>query len=280
MAFQSLLADLSNESVVSDVLNVAVLMAEQHAAHLIGLHVMPPLDIYVTSELGMPATLTQHYLDLQHQLADRVKRVFEVRTDQQSFVAEWRQIDNGITAAADAIAEQGNTSDLLVMSQFDGDHAGCGRDDLPARVLSRCGRPVLVVPRNCEPTVIGNRVFVAWDGGRESTRALFGALPMLRRAAFVRLQRINPPHADRHHVVGLTEELANTLSRHGVRVEVFQSDASASEVGDELLGYAADTDADIMVMGCFGHGAMRDLLLGSTTRHVLKHMKVPVLMSN
>jgi nucleotide-binding universal stress UspA family protein len=240
---------------------------------------MPPIDVYVTSEIGMPAALIQHYMDLQHQVAERVKHLFEVQTAQQDFVAEWRQVDNGITSAVNAITEQGNTSDLLIMSQFDGGRAGSGRNALPAQVLSRCGRPVLVVPRAYEPSVIGERVFAAWDGGRESTRALFSALPMLRRASQVRVQRINSPHADRHHVVGLTEELANTLSRHGVSVEVFQSDASKSEVGEELLHYAADTDSDVIVMGCYGHGALRDLLLGSTTRHVLEHMKVPVLMS-
>lgn len=277
--FQSLLADLSNESVAPDVMNMAVLLATQHEAHLVGLHVMPPLDIYVSSDLALPAALTQHYLDLQRELAGRVKSRFEDRTANQGIVAEWRQVDDGMTSVADAICEQGNTCDLVIMSQFDGDRAGNGRDDLPAQVLGRCGRPVLIVPRGFEPDVIGQRIFVAWDGSRESTRAVFASLPLLRRAAFVRLQRVNPPHADRHRVMGLTEELANTLSRHGVPVEVFQSDSTVSEVGEELLEYAADTEADMMVMGCFGHGALRDILLGSTTRHVLTRMKLPVWMS-
>ena len=55
----------------------------------------------------------------------------------------------------------------------------------------------------------------AWDGQRESTRAVFGALPMLRHATEVRLHRFNLPHPDRHHIVGeLTE--AFSLSAVGM----------------------------------------------------------------
>ena len=280
MAYQTLLADLSHEDVSTEILLVSTMLAEQHGAHLTGTHVMSPLDIYVSSEVPIPAQVTRQLAEQRRELNDRLQRLFEEKTGNQNFVAEWRCVDPGIASASDVITEFGNTADLLIMSQFDGDKPGVARGDLPAHVLSRSGRPVLIVPRAYKPQSIGQRVFVAWDGRRESTRALFGSLPLLRRADSVRLHRINPPGPDRHQVMGITEELANTLSRHGVSVEVSYSDARNQEIGEELLGYARDMDADIVVMGCYGHGAVRDFLLGSTTRYMLSSMHVPLLMSN
>jgi len=280
MAYQTLVADLSCEDVLADTLAVSLMLAEQHGSHLTGLHVMSPLDIYVSLEVPIPAEVTRQMAEKRRVLNDRLQQLFEEKTANQNFVAEWRCVDPGIVSISDVITEYGNTSDLLIMSQFDGDKPGVARSDLPAHVLNRSGRPVLIVPRGYKPQSVGKRVFVAWDGRRESTRALFGALPLLRRADSVRLHRINPPDHDRHQVLGITEELANTLSRHGVSVEVSHSDARTNEIGEELLGYARDMDADVVVMGCYGHSAVRDLLLGSTTRYMLGSMHVPLLMSN
>jgi nucleotide-binding universal stress UspA family protein len=35
-----------------------------------------------------------------------------------------------------------------------------------------------------------------------------------------------------------------------------------------------------MVTGCYGHARWRELVLGGVTRHMLKHMTMPVLMSH
>jgi nucleotide-binding universal stress UspA family protein len=121
---------------------------------------------------------------------------------------------------------------------------------------------------------------VSWDGSRESTRAIFGALPLLRQASLIHLHRINQPYHDRHHIVGITTELANTLARHGVNVEIMHSDAYKNEIGDALLAFAKDMDADVLVMGCYGHSPLREFFLGGTTRHVLANATLPVLMSN
>jgi hypothetical protein len=33
-------------------------------------------------------------------------------------------------------------------------------------------------------------------------------------------------------------------------------------------------------MGCYGHSRLTDLLFGGATRHILRHMTIPVLMSH
>ena len=279
MAYKTLLAHQSNEDVSPAVLQVASLLAGRHSAHLVGLHVQPPLDLFIP-EFPTPVDLTREFLERQNQKEARLKEAFEAATRTQNYVSEWRRVDVMADTVLNALVEQGNTADLIVISQTEGDNSDQRFRHLPEHVLMACGRPLLVVPVGSLVDTVAERIMVAWDGRRESTRALFGALPLLRRASEVRLHRINQPHKDRHRLVGITEELANTLARHGVVLEIVHSDARGGEIADELLSFARDMDADLIVMGCYGHSPLREFVLGGTTRTVLAEITIPVLMSN
>ncbi|MNY76544.1 Universal stress protein family protein [compost metagenome] len=50
-------------------------------------------------------------------------------------------------------------------------------------------------------------------------------------------------------------------------------------IGELILSRAADFDADLIVMGAYGHGRMRELVLGGVTRTLLDSMTAPVLFS-
>ena len=47
-----------------------------------------------------------------------------------------------------------------------------------------------------------------------------------------------------------------------------------------ILSHAADSGADFMVMGGYGHSRLREFILGGVTRSILRSMTVPVLMSH
>ena len=51
-------------------------------------------------------------------------------------------------------------------------------------------------------------------------------------------------------------------------------------VGDEILSRLSDLDADLLVMGAYGHSRMRELVFGGVTRHIARHMTVPTLFSH
>ena len=44
--------------------------------------------------------------------------------------------------------------------------------------------------------------------------------------------------------------------------------------------YAADMQADLLVVGGYGHSRTREMILGGVTRDLLHHMTLPVLMSH
>jgi nucleotide-binding universal stress UspA family protein len=119
---------------------------------------------------------------------------------------------------------------------------------------------------------------VAWNAGREASRAVNDALPLLTRAKVVRILAINPDRTGEHgEEVGA--DVALHLARHGVNADV---SVVGSDIGDAdmLLSQVSDFGADLIVMGAYGHSRARELILGGMTRHVLHHMTVPVFMSH
>lgn len=276
MPYQTLLVHLpADES--DDVLEVATTLARDHGAHLTGLHLIPRIDVQFTYEV--PVSVLRETETRARAAASLVGERFEAATQGDDFVAEWRVLEDVEHPAERTLIELGNTADLIVAGQTRDAGRRGSRGELTARVLAGAGRPMLLVPAERAATTFGQRVFVAWDGQRAATRALFGAMPMLERAESVRLQRINAPTRDRHHAMGATEELADTLGRHGVNVEVFHSDAREAEIGTEILRFAEDWGADALVAGGQEQGATREYLFGSTTRHLLEHLRLPLLTS-
>ena len=70
------------------------------------------------------------------------------------------------------------------------------------------------------------------------------------------------------------------LQRHGIKAREEEIPADDTAIADLLLSRAADLDADLLVMGAYGHSRVRELLLGGATRSILTSMTIPVLMSH
>jgi nucleotide-binding universal stress UspA family protein len=74
--------------------------------------------------------------------------------------------------------------------------------------------------------------------------------------------------------------IALALARHGIKPSVRTSVTTDLSVGDEILSRLADLDADLLVMGAYGHSRIRELVFGGVTRHIARHMTVPTLLSH
>ena len=51
-------------------------------------------------------------------------------------------------------------------------------------------------------------------------------------------------------------------------------------ISDVILRYVADKDADLLVMGAYGHSRFREAILGGATRNLLEMAEIPVLMAH
>ena len=180
-------------------------------------------------------------------------------------VTEWRDL-----GSLRQLSLHARYADLTIMGQTDDGEA----DHVTETVMS-VGRPVMVIPHRGHFPSIGRRALIAWNGSREATRAVYDALPLLRRADHVTVLTLDAEH-DR--VAGA--DISRTLARHTVNVEVVHSAKGEINVGNALLSRAADCGSDLIVMGAFGHSPLHERMLGGATRHILQHMTVPVLISH
>ena len=70
------------------------------------------------------------------------------------------------------------------------------------------------------------------------------------------------------------------LQRLGVAVEAVSLESDGNAVGAVLFAAAADNDCDMLVMGAYGHSRMRELILGGTTRDVVRTCPIPAWLSH
>jgi nucleotide-binding universal stress UspA family protein len=151
--------------------------------------------------------------------------------------------------------------------------------DLPETVALAIGRPVLVVPHiGAKPP--GKVVLLCWNASREAARAAADSLPFLKAAEKVIILAVDPATSSAGHGAEPGADVAAWLSRHGVKVTVQRDVAADSDVGGVILSRAADHDADLIVMGIYGHSRMREMVLGGVSRTLLRSMTVPVVMAH
>ncbi len=141
---------------------------------------------------------------------------------------------------------------------------------------------MLVVPYVGAPAAIGKNVLIAWDGGREASRALADAMPLLVRAKQVTVACLDPGAAACGADTAARERLAAYLHRHGAAARVEHDNLGEGDlaVGDWLLSRAADRGTDLIVMGGYGQPRWREQVLGGATRALLSAMTLPVLMAH
>jgi nucleotide-binding universal stress UspA family protein len=141
-------------------------------------------------------------------------------------------------------------------------------------LLMEVGRPVLVAPPGIE-RLAAKRVVVAWKDTREARRAVHDALPFLTRADEV-LVAVVGPDADREGA----EDVAAYLSDHSVAVTTHLLRSPEVSAADEILRFAGREEADLVVMGAYGHSRLREWIFGGATRDVLQTTPVCCLMSH
>jgi nucleotide-binding universal stress UspA family protein len=279
MALRDVLVHIDTDPACGSRADVATILAEAHGAHLIGLHVMlpPTLPGYVEAEVprGVYEALRNSHDRQRRDRAREAEALFAKHSARGGTIqTEWRVVEGQLVEVAKLHARY---ADLTVVGQgIDVDERALGH--LPEELALAVGRPVLVVPRYGTFRTVGERVLIGWNGGREATRAVHDALPILERARRVIVLSIDPGESPERRLPGA--DLALHLARHGVKVEATYTTAADISVGDVLLSSAADHSADLIVMGAYGHTRMRELILGGATRHLLAHMTVPVLLSH
>lgn len=210
-------------------------------------------------------------------IAQAVVDRFEEGARRAGIAGEHRLVEATLGGATNLFGRIARRFDLAVVGQREPDRMA-PEDLFVEGALFESGRPVIVVPYIQKTGIKLDRVIVCWDGSRTAARAMGDALPFLHRAKAIDVIIVANNRSKGNEIPGA--DVGHHLARHGLNVEVKRIVAEDVDVPNTILSYAADSSADIMVMGGYGHSRLREFVLGGATRGILGSMTVPTLMSH
>ncbi len=270
MSLKYLLVHLDQSERSATRLELAASLARQHSAHLLGLFGQRAQP----QRVGVVATWpSPNYAAAR----DASQTAFQAACADLPH-AEWRDVNRGGDAELlRHITDLARHADLVIMGQHDAQAPACAPEDLVGDVILGCGRPVLVVPYAGHFPEVGRHPLIAWNNARESARALSDSLTLIQGC-------------DEAHVLSFSArleegesscaEVQRHLAAHGIRARTEVILVENFGIMDLLLNRVSDRSADLLVMGAHAHIGFPFDNRGTGTRHILRHMTVPVLMSN
>lgn len=281
MNYKSILVCISDADEAERLVPYASLLARQFDAHLTGLHALQSVETYASISMQVSGAAMTELQDIQTKRAKAVKEVFYRIVSNEDFVSEWRQIETSMAATGERLAEQTRCADLVIMGQIDPEHSQPGPAAIQRHIIEHSGRPVLVVPRYGNFSHMGKRVLIGWSGTGECSRAVHDAIQFCQQNQETNIFWVSGQDTTADAKLEQSgHDIARALSKHDINATVSHQPRSDLPIGDVLLNKAADSGADLIVTGAYGHSRLYDFVIGATTSHLLKYMTVPVLFSN
>jgi len=279
MSYRSLLLYLDSDERCAERTQVAISLAKSLDCHLVGLAPTGRVEFPDFGGAGLGLDSVTEAWGLLHRRSEAAAQRFAEACKEfrlASFETVVVEEDK-----ADALVRHAHCSDLCILGQADPASRNPGLDrDIVQRVVLHSARPTLVLPHAGTFKSLGQRVMVAWDDSREAARAIADAMPLLRGADQVQLVCWNDPgQEDAAATSARLESVRRWLLWHGVKAQA-RVETSGIGITDAMLSRAADFNADLLVMGAYGHARLTEWMLGGATRGLLNAMSLPVLMSH
>lgn len=145
-----------------------------------------------------------------------------------------------------------------------------------AHVGMASGSPILVVGAAPAGPSLGRRIIVAWKDTREAARAINDAWPLLKAAESVTVLMAAK------HVNPASDSMMNAhFEKHRCKnVEFVVDDDDKLETADVIRKHISRLNADLVVLGLFGHSRLQEFILGGVSHDLLEQPPVPLLMSH
>ena len=291
MTFKTILAAASGGSASDGTLELACRFARRFGAHLEAFHAKPdPRDLFTYSTDSFGTSMTGDFVDRfikdADSIAGKTKGAFEAtvaRHQIQVSTAPSQGLPEKIAASAAWREEVGYAPTLVGRRARFFDLVVLGRServvdqphtDVVEQTLIHSGRPVLLAPPQ-PPADIGDSIAIGWNGSAEATRALTAALPFLASAQNVAIITIG----DRHQ--GSAAALVEYLGWYGIVAKHRHiATVEGAGVGQQLLSAAHEENANLLVMGGYGHLPWREFLFGGATKDVVGTSLLPLLLTH
>ncbi len=278
MAFKTILTVAGPEAAWEGDLKFAADLCEQTEAHMsvlvMALAAPPPIGEYAA--VVSDSWLQEREADLRHLNArkEEISTFVAASAVSGDVVSDYSEVG----WADEMVGRRARYADLTLVGPELLDTETL-REKVIEGALFWSGKPLLLVPGGARPTLEPKRVLVAWDTRIEATRAVREALELLAAADEVRLAIVDPVEGERSHGEEPGADVATFLARHGVNVTVDRLPSENHSVADVLRRHAVDTDAQMLVMGAYGHSRLRERIFGGVTRSMLESPPIPVFLA-
>ncbi len=260
-------------------MSYAVRMAARHAAHLIGIFVVPSIWGDSPSESFVRGPQAVRQVIASHQSSEAVsieaaKRSFSAICAREAISFEFRhfrQDDVNDSAALNSLH-----TDLVIVGGVRG--GGLPTNWSAEALLLATGVPFLLLPEPWTGSA-AEHVVVAWNASREARRAIADALPLLVGAPSVTILVVDPQKNPRHGDEP-GADVAHYLTRHGAKVVVEQVQSHGAPIANVILAYAERHQTDLIVVGAYSRTRTSEMLFGGVTRSLLRDAAIPLLIAH
>jgi len=255
----------------------AVSVATAFEAHLTGVAFIYDPIVPVSGTGYIPAEVIETQQADNEAAARAALDRFAEATRRAGVSAEPLSVSASFAGSSDQFGRIARRFDLAIVGQAEPETSAV-EEMIAESTLFESGRPMIMVPYIQRAPLKLDNVMVCWDGSRPAARAIADAVPLLAKAGRVEIVMITSERGKQHEIEGV--DMGQHLARHGLKVDVHRISSGDIDVADALLSHAADSGADFMVMGGYGHSRLREFVLGGVTHSIFHSMTVPALLSH
>jgi nucleotide-binding universal stress UspA family protein len=283
MSFKDVLVALTTypeptpESAVDDAVDLAAALGAKISAIACEVKVNVPGSVLGDYLLDIPAMVATEVKKESATNAQQLLATFQDAAEKRGIFQE-RISEHCLTSEVpEVLIEYSRLRDLTIVPVPEGNYFD---QRYAESIIFGSGRPTVVLPHTRKRTgsfALGT-VIVAWDFSRPATRAMADAMPILEKAKRVCVLTVTKEKAIDTRRSGA--ELAKHLARHSVDVVLDEVDAKGRSIGDVFEAHVTYRNADLLVMGAYGHSRIREFILGGATMRMLARPPVPVFLSH
>jgi nucleotide-binding universal stress UspA family protein len=256
-------------------LDAAGSIARQFDSQVIAL-VLNPMPLLGSIEGASAAVAQTELLEKAREAGDITEAKLIKRFKLLERPVEIRRFDVLANDIADIAAREARTADTFVALRPNG---AMDPERLVEGVLFESGRHLFLFPETERPKIAFDRILVAWNGSRESTRAMAEGMPFLRQAKEVTVAVITDKRVTEQNALVGTDAV-NHLKHHGIDAVLHRVNNRKHDVGAALLSEARRRKVDLIVMGGYGHLRLRERLLGGVTYNLMHEAPVPIVIAH